>query len=187
MVVQIIVDFALHLLVSIPLIIDTVITIRAATDKDIPKMVGWAQAMAWETEKKTLCADRLTAGISAGLADPDKARYFIAMRKHSSAGTLMLTREWSDWRNGWWWWIQSVYVDPAHRHQGVYRALHQHVLAMATAQADVCGLRLYVEDNNAQAQRTYQSLDMHDAHYRVYEQTIRSIGSKTTNSETTDI
>ena len=87
----------------------------------------------------------------------------------SAAGTLMLTREWSDWRNGDWWWIQSVYVAPEHRRHGVYAALHRHVEQLARATPGVIGLRLYVEKDNAHAQRTYSALGMHDAGYRIYE------------------
>ena len=84
-------------------------------------------------------------------------------------GTLMFTFEWSDWRCAWWWWIQSVYVAPAHRRKGVYRALYAHVLALARSRADVCGLRLYVERENTNAQRTYEFLGMADSGYRMYE------------------
>jgi ribosomal protein S18 acetylase RimI-like enzyme len=81
----------------------------------------------------------------------------------------MLTYEWSDWRNGDWWWIQSVYVAPEYRRQGVYAALYAHVLAGARANPGVCGLRLYVERDNTGAQRTYEALGMEDAGYRMYE------------------
>ena len=87
-------------------------------------------------------------------------------------GMLMLTREWSDWRCGHWWWIQSVYVAPAHRRGGVFRALYAHVHALAAAEPDVLGLRLYVERDNATAQATYSSLGMHDAGYRIFETAI---------------
>jgi len=108
-----------------------------------------------------------------------RARYFIAMRQADVAGretvslpvgTLMLTDEWSDWRNGWWWWIQSVYVAPDHRRRGVYAALHRHVEALARATPGVVGLRLYVERDNARAQETYAALGMVDAGYAVFEQ-----------------
>ena len=84
----------------------------------------------------------------------------------------MLTTEWSDWRDGWWWWIQSVYVAPEARRGGVYRALYAHVLALAGERDDVCGLRLYVERENVNAQRTYEFLGMADAGYRMYEKAL---------------
>jgi ribosomal protein S18 acetylase RimI-like enzyme len=81
----------------------------------------------------------------------------------------MLTREWSDWRNGDWWWIQSVYVPESHRRQGVFAALYRHVEQLARDAPGVIGLRLYVERENANAQRTYESLGMRDAGYRIFE------------------
>ena len=126
--------------------------VRPATDADAALMVRWAEAMAFETEGKQL-DDATVAG--------------------EPAGTLMLTPEWSDWRDGWWWWIQSVYVAPAHRRKGVYRALYSHVLAQARADSGVCGLRLYVERENTNAQRTYEFLGMVDAGYRMYEADTR--------------
>jgi GNAT superfamily N-acetyltransferase len=147
--------------------------VRTATDADITLMARWAEAMAFETENKQLDTDIVTRGIAAGLADPQRARYFIATIGGEPAGTLMLTYEWSDWRNGWWWWIQSVYVAPAHRRKGVYRALYSHVLDLARADSNVRGLRLYVERENTNALRTYEFLGMVDSGYRMYEAETR--------------
>ncbi|MEI2457118.1 MULTISPECIES: GNAT family N-acetyltransferase [Lysobacter] len=153
--------------------------IRDAVAADRDLIADWMVAMAWETEHKRLDPPTVQAGVGAGLADPAKARYFVAMREaevagHETiavpAGTLMLTREWSDWRNGDWWWIQSVYVAAEHRRQGVYQALHSHVAALARATPGVVGLRLYVERGNAAAQRTYRAMGMDDAGYDIYEQ-----------------
>ena len=147
-----------------------------ASDRDL--LAQWAIAMALETEHKQLDAPTVNAGVAAGLKDAGRARYFVAMREATVAGhetialpvgTLMLTREWSDWRNGDWWWIQSVYVAPEHRRQGVYAALYRHVEQIAQATAGVIGLRLYVERDNAAAQRTYTALGMSDAGYRIFE------------------
>ena len=152
--------------------------IREAQPADTDLLAQWMIAMAWETEHKRLDPATIHAGIATGIADPAKARYFIAMRDaalagHETvgvpAGMLMLTTEWSDWRNGDWWWIQSVYVASDHRRQGVYAALHRHVEQLARATPGVIGLRLYVEKDNANAQRTYSTLGMHDAGYRIYE------------------
>lgn len=143
--------------------------VRDARADDLAWLTEVALAMAWETERKRLDADTVRAGIAAGLVDPAKARYFVVERGGARAGTLMLTGEWSDWRNGAWWWIQSVYVMPAHRRQGVYAALYRHVEAQARAAAGVIGLRLYVEHENDAAQRTYRALGMRDAGYRIYE------------------
>ena len=143
--------------------------IRAAGDGDVARLRDWAVAMAWETEHKALDPDTVDAGIRAVLAESRRGAYFVAEHDGEAAGTLMLTYEWSDWRNGDWWWIQSVYVAPGHRRQGVYAAMYEHVRATAQARPDVCGLRLYVEHANANAQRTYESLSMADAGYRMYE------------------
>lgn len=152
--------------------------IREAVESDAPLLADWACAMALETEALELDAATVLAGVREGIADPAKARYFVAVRDVGVAGrevisqpvgTLMFTNEWSDWRCGMWWWIQSVYVAPAHRRAGVYGALHAHVEALARATSGVIGLRLYVEHANADAQRTYVAQGMHDAGYRMYE------------------
>ena len=148
-------------------------TIRAATVHDVPQLRDWAIAMAQETEHKVLDPRTVDQGIRAVLDQPRRGAYFVAEGGGQAVGTLMLTYEWSDWRNGDWWWIQSVYVAPGHRRKGVYAALYAHVLAGAKADPAVCGLRLYVERDNANAQRTYESLGMVDAGYRMYEAALR--------------
>ena len=145
------------------------IVVRAARREDLSLLVRWAEAMALETEQKQLDVSVVEPGIANGLADPERCRYFIAERAGDPAGTMMYTREWSDWRNAWWWWIQSVYVPPEHRRLGVYRSLFAHVRELARAAPDVYGLRLYVERDNVWAQRTYEHLGMNDSGYRMYE------------------
>lgn len=156
----------------------TRLVIRPAAADDADLLAAWAVAMARETEDRELDPATVLAGISAGIADPNKARYFIAARQalaggretlSEPAGTLMLTREWSDWRNGEWWWIQSVYVLPRHRRTGVFRALYRHVWQLASDTRGVVGLRLYVERDNAGARNTYESLGMVDAGYDLLE------------------
>lgn len=148
--------------------------IRAASVDDVARLVEWACAMARETEDKRLDPDVVRRGISAVLDEPRRGRYLVADAGGQPVGTLMLTYEWSDWRCADWWWIQSVYVDPGHRRRGVYRALYAHVLAQARASDGVCGLRLYVEKENAPAQATYAALGMGDAGYLMFEQPLRS-------------
>lgn len=152
--------------------------IRPADRNDVDWLVRCNAAMALETEAKTLDDETLRAGIVAGLTDAGKARYFIAMHDATLAGaetigvpvgTLMLTTEWSDWRNGDWWWIQSVYVMPDHRRKGVYAALYRHVEQAARDTDGVIGLRLYVEKENQNAQATYSALGMRDTGYRLFE------------------
>ena len=147
----------------------TNIHVRAARQEDVSLMVRWQLAMALETEDKPLDEAVLARGIQRAFADPHKGRYFIAEIGGQPAGTLMLTWEWSDWRDGWWWWIQSVFVDEAFRRRGVYRALYAHVLAQAEADPEVRGIRLYVEQDNASARRTYEFLGMQHPGYVMYE------------------
>jgi GNAT superfamily N-acetyltransferase len=148
-------------------------SIREATAADCDWLADCAIAMAWETEHKRLDAETVRAGIAAGIADAAKARYFIAADADGApAGTLMLTREWSDWRNGDWWWIQSVYVVPSQRRRGVFAALYRHVEGLARATPGVIGLRLYVERGNDNARATYAALGMADAGYDILESTL---------------
>ena len=149
------------------------IPIRPAFLADALLLADWAKAMAFETERKILADDDISPGVRRAIEQVGLARYFIAELDGRPAGCLMLTYEWSDWRNGLWWWIQSVYVKPECRRQGVYRALYAHVQALAENDVDVQGIRLYVEKENQTAQQTYLSLGVHDSHYRVFEQTTR--------------
>ncbi|TLY52431.1 MAG: GNAT family N-acetyltransferase, partial [Gammaproteobacteria bacterium] len=125
--------------------------IRPAQPSDIDALVAFNAAMARETEDKALDPAVLHAGIAAVLADPARGFYLVAECAGAIAGCLMITHEWSVWRNGDWWWIQSVYVDPACRRRGVYRALHAETERRARATPEVIGLRLYVERDNAHA------------------------------------
>jgi ribosomal protein S18 acetylase RimI-like enzyme len=147
--------------------------VRNARPEDVAPMARWAAAMALETEHKQLDAPVVLRGIQRGFDDPNKGRYFVAEVAGERAGMLMLTWEWSDWRDGWWWWIQSVYVDAAFRRRGIYRALYAHVLELAQADPEVRGIRLYVERENTRARRTYEDLGMLDAGYAMYEKALR--------------
>ena len=122
--------------------------LRRAVPADAPTIVEFNLRLAQESEGKTLDPATLAPGVAAGLADENKALYFVAEDNSAIVGQLMLTREWSDWRNGWIWWIQSVYVRAEFRRRGVFRALYQHVHGLAVADPGVIGLRLYVEHNN---------------------------------------
>ena len=136
----------------------------------VATLVHFACAMALETEGKQLDPDVVERGVQGILAKPSRGRYLIAHQGGTLLGALMLTHEWSDWRCGDWWWIQSVYVLPTARRLGVFRALYQRVRDEAAARDDVCGLRLYVEQDNRGAQSTYAALGMRDAAYRVMEE-----------------
>lgn len=150
------------------------IRIRPARHDDVSLMARWAEAMALETEDKQLDPETVGRGIRLALDDRLRGEYFIAEIAGEPVGTLMLTYEWSDWRCAWWWWFQSVYVATGRRRQGVFRALYTHAHALASVREDVCGLRLYVERENVNAQRTYELLGMVDAGYRMYEVDLRA-------------
>ena len=143
--------------------------IRAAASSDLEALVDFNAAMAEETEALTLDRARLRRGVAALLAEPARGRYRVAELDGEVVGALLLTYEWSDWRCGDWWWIQSVYVRPEARRRGVFRALYRSVEDEARADPGVCGLRLYVERDNVTAQNTYASLGMAETHYRMYE------------------
>ena len=152
----------------------TTIQVRAARASDIDTLVEFNAAMALETEAKTLDPAVLRAGVAAVLAEPRRGFYLVAESAVAVAGCLMITFEWSDWRNGDWWWLQSVYIAPAFRRSGVFRALYAEVERRAGAAADVIGVRLYVERENTRAQHTYAALGMQEAHYRMYQKTLRA-------------
>ena len=145
------------------------INIRRATDEDAEFIVDSNIAMAGETENLVLDEEVVRPGVAAVLVDSSLGFYLIAEIGGNPAGQLMVTYEWSDWRNGLWWWIQSVYVRPEYRRRGVYSALHRHVSEAAQAAGGVCGIRLYVEQENTVAQGVYQSLDMYPTRYHMYE------------------
>ena len=145
------------------------IVVRKATKSDLNTLVAFNAAMARETEDKALDTELLSKGVSAVLDRQGLGFYLLAEIDGRTVGQLMITTEWSDWRNGYFWWIQSVYVDADYRRRGVYRALDSQVHAEAKKQGDVCGLRLYVERNNNVAQQVYSSLDMHLSHYDLFE------------------
>ena len=142
------------------------ITIRLATVADIPFLVESNAAMALETEHKTLDRETLARGTQAVFDDPRRGSYLIAERDGAVAGCLLITYEWSDWRNGDWWWFQSVYVTPAARRSGIFRVLYAEVERRAR-EAGAVGLRLYVERDNARAQQTYASLGMDEEPYKM--------------------
>jgi len=136
--------------------------------------------MALETEQRRLNAGRLRKGVATLLLDSAKGVYFLAEVKSETetvprtiAGQLMLTYEWSDWRNGNFWWIQSVYVIEQFRGQGVFRALFQHVFELAKARNDVCGLRLYMDAHNHGARQAYNRIGFRRTNYEMFEMEFR--------------
>lgn len=146
----------------------TDISVRAAIADDVQLIADWNRAMALETEAKILDPATIEAGVQAAFKNPTYGFYLVADVDSQPAGCLMVTREWSDWRNGEFLWVQSVYVAPEYRRMGVYRALYQHL--KTSAAPNVCGFRLYVEHNNESAQSTYRELGMDATHYQLFEE-----------------
>jgi ribosomal protein S18 acetylase RimI-like enzyme len=146
------------------------IKIRVAEKSDLASLVTFNQLMAWETEQKTLDESILCKGVAALIADHNKGFYLVAEQDKKVLGSLMVTSEWSDWRNGVFWWVQSVYISPDFRRQGVYAQLYAEVKILAEQQQNICGFRLYVEKENLIAQKTYESLGMEQSHYLMYEE-----------------
>jgi len=146
------------------------INIRVAQNSDVKSLVEFNQLMAWETEQKKLDEDILSKGVSALIVDENKGFYLVAEQNNIVVGSLMVTTEWSDWRNGVFWWVQSVYITPDFRRQGIYAQLYSQVKTLAEQQKNVCGFRLYVEKQNIIAQKTYESLGMQPTHYLMYEE-----------------
>jgi ribosomal protein S18 acetylase RimI-like enzyme len=141
------------------------LTIRRAALTDEDTLVKFNAALAWESEAKRLNEAILRAGVRAAFDDPAKGFYVVAEREGRIVGQSGVTFEWSDWRNGWYWWIQSVYVREDARRQGVFTAIYKHLEAEATADPTVIGIRLYVEKENARAQAAYRALGLQAEDY----------------------
>lgn len=144
--------------------------IRIAKAEDTDSLVKFNQAMALETEGKRLAPETLSNGVKAIFQDKNKGFYVVAEGGGAIIGGLLVTFEWSDWRNAWFWWIQSVYILPESRGQGIYRKLYEFVLKKANDKGDVCGFRLYVEKENTKAQKVYEKLGMEKSHYLMFEE-----------------
>jgi len=144
-------------------------TVRAATLDDVEFLVDGNARMAMETENLTLDRERLRAGVAAVFTDAGRGFYLIAEVNGERAGQMMITFEWSDWRNGNFWWIQSVYTVPEWRGRGAFKALYSAVAELARERGGVCGMRLYVESHNDAAQATYRRCGMSETVYRMFE------------------
>jgi ribosomal protein S18 acetylase RimI-like enzyme len=154
------------------------LVIRRATLADWPTVVCFNAALASETEQRILNSQVLQSGVQALLKDPGKGWYAVAELSLAKAhplviGQILVTFEWSDWRNGNFWWLQSLYVHPDHRQQGVFRQIYDYVLAQAQSNGEaVCGLRLYVEEHNHQAKKAYANLGFQKTMYHMYEKPL---------------
>ena len=148
--------------------------IRRATPKDASIIAQYNFALAKETERLSLDRKRLLKGVKGLLKDKSKGFYLLALIDGRVAGQLMITYEWSDWRNATFWWIQSVYVKKEFRRKGIFRALFQHLKSLAHGQKDVRSLRLYMHSENSNARRSYESLGMCRTKYEVFEMEFAS-------------
>ena len=145
------------------------VNIRTAVREDVSTLVAFNLRMARETEDKQLDPEVLTSGVDAILGNPEHGFYLVAEVEGILAGALMVTTEWSDWRNGAFWWIQSVYVQPECRQRGVFRALYEEARERAVNSEGVCGCRLYVEKDNTTAQAVYARRGLVETNYKVFE------------------
>jgi len=142
--------------------------IRKATPADATAIIDFQLKMAWETEKMVLDTATVTKGVNAVFNDSSKGHYYVAMAGGNVIASLLITFEWSDWRNCNIWWFQSVFVIPEFRRQGVFRKMYFYVRKLAEEQG-IAGLRLYVETRNLNARKTYEALGMNSEHYSFYE------------------
>ena len=145
------------------------ISVRRAKATDSETIAAFNVAMALETENLVIEPDTLLNGVTAMQANIDLGFYLVACNRDQVIGCLGVTYEWSDWRNGLFWWIQSVYVPKEHRRQGVYSKMYNNLLELAQLDSECCGIRLYVEKENKEAQKTYKKLGMKNAGYEIME------------------
>jgi GNAT superfamily N-acetyltransferase len=143
-------------------------SVRPAVASDVAVIVEFNRRLALETENKILDPAILSAGVAAVLGDPGRGRYFVAEANGEVIGQTAITYEWSDWRNGWVWWLQSVYVRADARGKGVFRAIFEHIDAESKRAGYVVGIRLYVEHENRSAQETYRRLGFEEMHFYLY-------------------
>ena len=144
------------------------ISIRKATPDDAPAIIAFQKAMALETEDLELKSELINNGVMAVFRDSGKGEYYVAEENGTVVASLMITFEWSDWRNANIWWFQSVYVIPEYRRMGIFRMMYEHVKKEGIARG-IAGLRLYVESENTRAQKTYEAMGMNGQHYRTFE------------------
>lgn len=149
--------------------------IEQANISDASAIAQFQMDMAAESEGTTLNREVVLRGVIEGLKDEAKSIYLIARNEEGQpVASLLLTREWSDWNCAWYWWIQSVYVRPEYRRQGIYRTMYAKVKEMAK-EANVSCVRLYVDKTNKLGLSTYQALGMQESHYLLYEETIEQL------------
>ena len=149
------------------------ITTRLGLESDVHSIVGFQKNLARETEDTFLDEKALGKGVRAVFYDSDLGFYLVCERDEAIVGSLMVTFEWSDWRNQMFWWIQSVYVKKKYRREGVFSELYSAVVDRARETSNICGIRLYVERDNIVALKTYAHLGMEESKYLMYEMELR--------------
>jgi ribosomal protein S18 acetylase RimI-like enzyme len=145
------------------------ITIRPSTSNDINTLASFQLQLADESENIKLNKAIVTAGLKALFDDRSKGTYYVAENGGIVCGCFLITYEWSDWRNGMIWWLQSVYVAASHRRQGIFKKMYDHIIETISGDPKIIGLRLYVDKSNARAQNVYKSMGMNGDHYTVFE------------------
>ena len=143
--------------------------IEKAREEHIDILIDFQQRLAFESEEVTLDAATIRSGMKAMFADPSKGVYYIAREENEIIGCHMITYEWSDWRNGMVWWLQSVYVKESHRKKGIFKKMYDNVIAIIKNDPNLIGLRLYVDKSNERAMKVYAAMGMDGSHYTVYE------------------
>jgi ribosomal protein S18 acetylase RimI-like enzyme len=145
------------------------ITIQKALSVHIDILIDFQQRLAYESEEVTLDSSTLRKGMEAMFADPGKGLYYIASDGDEVVGCHMITYEWSDWKNGMVWWLQSVYVKESHRKKGIFKMMYDNVISMIKKDPNLIALRLYVDKSNERAMKVYSAMGMDGSHYTVYE------------------
>ena len=143
--------------------------IRLATEQDSHTIIDFQMKMARETEELNLGQDNLVDGVNAVFRDPQKGKYFVVYNDDQVIASMMITHEWSDWRNKWIWWLQSVYVLPDFRGKGIFRLMYEHVKMLVIKDDDTAGIRLYVDVSNKKAREVYKAVGMDGEHYQTFE------------------
>lgn len=145
------------------------IHIQKAALTHVDVLIDFQQRLAFESEGVQLSGETLRAGMNAMFTDPSKGSYYIAMEDDVIVGCHSVTFEWSDWRNGMVWWLQSVYVKESHRKKGIFKMMYDNIITIIKGQPELIGLRLYVDKSNTRAMKVYESMGMDGSHYTVYE------------------
>lgn len=145
------------------------IKIQRATDQHLDKLIEFQQGLASETENLSLSEETLRKGLITLLADTSKGQYYVVLDSGVPIGCHLITYEWSEWKNGMVWWMQSVYVSADYRNRGIFKMMFDNIMNLINQDPQLLGLRLYVDKSNARAMKVYESLGMDGSHYTVYE------------------